>query len=58
MVDRSQNIFPIVTRGAVADGEAARDEVVLDVDDNEGASRLQDFLHPTFPADVELFFVQ
>ena len=58
VVDRSYNIFPIVTCRAVADGKIARDEVVLDVDHNEGTSWLQDLLHPGVPANVEFLLVQ
>ena len=58
VVDRSHNVLPIVTRRAVADGKTARDEVVLDVDHNEGTSWLQDLLHPTVPADIEFLLVQ
>ena len=58
VVDRSHNVLPIVTRRAVADGKTARDEVVLDVNHDEGTSRLQDLLHPTVPADIEFLLVQ
>ena len=58
VVDRSYNVFPIVTGRTVADSEAARDEVVLDVDHDEGTSRPQDLLDPIVPTDLEFLLVQ
>ena len=58
VVDRSYNVFPIVTDRTVADGETARDEVVLDVDHDEGTSRPQDLLDPIVPTDLEFLLVQ
>ena len=58
VVDRSYNVFPIVTGRTVADSKAAGDEVVLDVDHDEGTSRPQDLLDPIVPTDVEFLLVQ
>ena len=58
VVDRSYNILPIVTGRTVADSKTAGDEVVLDVNHDEGTSRPQDLLDPIVPTDVEFLLVQ
>ena len=41
-VDRSNHILAILTRGAVGDGEAARDEIILDINNDDCAAGLND----------------
>ena len=41
-VDGSHHVLAILTCRALGDGEAARDEVILHVHDNDGTPRLDD----------------
>ena len=54
MNDASTHLFPVLTGWAVGDGQAARDEVVLDVDDDDGGHGTHNLLNPVVPAVREL----
>ena len=45
-VDRSNHILAILTRGTVGDSEAARDEVILDINNDDGTPGLNDLKQP------------
>ena len=53
-VDGSHHLLSLLARRAVDDGQAAGDEVVLDIDDDEGSPGTDDLLDPTIPAEDEL----
>ena len=50
LIYRGHNVSAVLARGAVLDGQAAGDEVVLDVDHHDGGLGLDDLGDPAVPA--------
>ena len=50
LIYRGHDVGAVLARGAVLDGQAAGDEVVLDVDHYDGGPRLDDLGDPAVPA--------
>ena len=50
LIYRRDDVGPVLARGAVLDGEAAGDEVVLDVHHHDGGLGLDDLGDPAVPA--------